>query len=76
MRCVGFRFHFPISTGTDFFLCFSISSSLLFPAITTIKTSKGMALADMISGIYDLLLDIELPRQSRIYLLDHIASTE
>ena len=38
--------------------------------------TKGIALADMISGIYDLLMTIKLPPQSRIYLLDHLANTE
>ena len=30
----------------------------------------------MISGLYDLLMTIELPPAARCYLLDHLASTE
>jgi replication factor C subunit 3/5 len=30
----------------------------------------------MITGAYDFLQTVELPKQSRIYLLDHLGSTE
>ncbi|SPO47495.1 probable RFC3 - DNA replication factor C, 40 kDa subunit [Moesziomyces antarcticus] len=47
-----------------------------FNTIVALKTAKGIALADMISGVYDLLASIKLPPKSRIYLLDHLADTE
>ncbi|PWN46845.1 putative RFC3-DNA replication factor C, 40 kDa subunit [Violaceomyces palustris] len=47
-----------------------------YKKISALKASKGMALADMISGVYDLMMNVKLPSQSRIYLLDHLASTE
>ena len=44
--------------------------------ISTMKISKGLALADLITGIYDYLMTVKLPPPARVYLLDHIASTE
>lgn len=44
--------------------------------ITQLKVEKGLALQDMITGAYDFLQTVELPKQSRIYLLDHLGSTE
>jgi replication factor C subunit 3/5 len=37
---------------------------------------KGLALQDLIAGAYDFLQTVELPVQSRVYLLDHLGSTE
>lgn len=71
-----FSFSFLLHNSSPLLQWFSSINFQLHLAINTIKTSKGMALADMISGIFDLLSDIGLPPQSRIYLLDHIASTE
>lgn len=47
-----------------------------YKTVSSLKTTKGIALADMISGVYDLLATIKLPAKSRIYLLDHLADTE
>lgn len=44
--------------------------------ITSLKIEKGLALQDMISGAYDFLQTVDLPNQSRIYLLDHLGSCE
>lgn len=44
--------------------------------ITTLKIEKGLALQDLIAGAYEFLDTVELPKQSRIYLLDHLGSTE
>lgn len=44
--------------------------------ISAIKIDKGLALQDIISGIYDYVQTIELPSQSRVYLLDHLAHVE
>ncbi len=52
------------------------SASRARTEITSIKIAKGLALADLITGIYDTLLTMKLPKPARIYLLDHIASTE
>jgi len=50
--------------------------SELTAVITSLKTEKGLALQDLIAGAYDFLQTVELPNQSRIYLLDHLGSTE
>ncbi|KAK1925917.1 putative DNA replication factor [Papiliotrema laurentii] len=47
-----------------------------FDLITSLKMEKGLALQDLIAGAYDFLQTVELPKQSRIYLLDHLGSTE
>lgn len=44
--------------------------------ITALKTEKGLALQDLIAGAYEYIETVDLPSQSRIYLLDHLASTE
>ncbi|PWN21788.1 putative RFC3-DNA replication factor C, 40 kDa subunit [Microstroma glucosiphilum] len=44
--------------------------------ITTMKVQKGMALADMVSGIYDFLMTLKLPAASRVYLLDQLGQIE
>ena len=44
--------------------------------ITALKTEKGLALQDLITGAYDFLQTVELPTQSRVYLLDHLGSCE
>lgn len=40
------------------------------------KVQKGMALADMVSGIYDFLMTLKLPAASRVYLLDQLGQIE
>ncbi len=44
--------------------------------ITSLKIERGLALQDLIAGAYDFLETVELPKQSRIYLLDHLGSCE
>lgn len=44
--------------------------------VSELKTSKGMALADLVTGIFDCLTTYKLPPQSRIYLLDQLAQIE
>lgn len=40
------------------------------------KTERGMALQDLITGAFDYLETVELKPSARIYLLDHLATTE
>jgi hypothetical protein len=49
---------------------------MLMIVITSLKIEKGLALQDMIAGAYDFLQTVELPNQSRIYLLDHLGQCE
>lgn len=40
------------------------------------KTERGLALQDLLTGAYDYIDTIDLKPHARIYLLDHLASTE
>lgn len=44
--------------------------------ITKLKTERGLALQDLITGAYEYLDGLELKALARIYLLDHLATTE
>lgn len=44
--------------------------------ISAMKTSKGMALADMVAGIYDFIMTLKMPTASRVYLLDQLGAIE
>ena len=58
---------------------------LLYPGLTvpvpvtvisTLKTERGLALQDLLNGAYDYIDELELKTNSRIYLLDSLATTE
>lgn len=57
-------------------LFFGFSLAKIKIVITSLKIEKGLALQDLIAGAYEFLDTVELPKQSRIYLLDHLGSTE
>lgn len=44
--------------------------------ISKVKVERGLALQDLVTGAYEYLDTIELKPQARIYLLDHLATTE
>ena len=44
--------------------------------ISTLKTERGLALQDLLNGAYDYIDELELKPNSRIYLLDSLATTE
>jgi replication factor C subunit 3/5 len=44
--------------------------------INSLKTDRGLALQDLIAGAYDNIQGLELPAQSRVYLLDQLAVIE
>ncbi|KAJ3991031.1 P-loop containing nucleoside triphosphate hydrolase protein [Lentinula boryana] len=44
--------------------------------ISTMKTERGLALQDLLSGVYEYIETIELKPHARIYILDHLATTE
>lgn len=48
----------------------------LGPVITALKTERGLALQDLLVGAYDYVEGLELKPHARIYLLDHMATTE
>ncbi|KXN87433.1 Replication factor C subunit 3 [Leucoagaricus sp. SymC.cos] len=47
-----------------------------YQMISKMKTERGLALQDLLTGAYDYIDTIELRPHARIYLLDHLASTE
>ena len=49
---------------------------LFWLVISKVKVERGLALQDLLSGAYEYLETIELKPQARIYLLDHLATTE
>lgn len=44
--------------------------------ISKMKVERGVALQDLLTGAYDYVDTLELQPHARIYLLDHLASTE
>lgn len=44
--------------------------------ITTLKADKGLALQDIIAGLYDFIATIAFAAQTRVYLLDQLAQVE
>ena len=45
-------------------------------AIQTLKVERGTALADLLNGMHDLVLHLELPPPARAFLLDQMAQIE
>jgi hypothetical protein len=44
--------------------------------ISALKTERGLALQDLITGVYEYVETIEFKPHARIYLLDILATTE
>jgi len=44
--------------------------------ITKMKVDRGLALQDLISGTYDYIEGLDFPPQTRVYILDQLATTE
>ncbi|KAF9266893.1 P-loop containing nucleoside triphosphate hydrolase protein [Marasmius fiardii PR-910] len=47
-----------------------------YQLISTMKIERGLALQDLLTGAYEYIETIELKPHARIYLLDHLATTE
>ncbi|KAL0575184.1 Subunit of heteropentameric Replication factor C (RF-C) [Marasmius crinis-equi] len=47
-----------------------------YQLISAMKIERGLALQDLLAGAYEYIETIELKPHARIYLLDHIATTE
>jgi len=52
----------------DFTTCYHLLSRA--------KTHRGLALQDLITGVFDFVQDVEFPTQTRAYLLDQLAAVE
>lgn len=44
--------------------------------ISKLKTERGLALQDLLIGAYEYIETIDFPPAARVYLLDHLATTE
>lgn len=44
--------------------------------ISKLKTERGLALQDLLTGAFEYIETLELKPNARIYLLDHLATTE
>lgn len=51
-------------------------TACVFADISKLKTEKGLALQDVILGIYDFVASVEFKPQARVYLLDQLAQVE
>ncbi|WFD43497.1 Subunit of heteropentameric Replication factor C (RF-C) [Malassezia psittaci] len=47
-----------------------------YQTIQTLKVERGTALADLLIGMHELVLNLELPAHARAFLLDHMAQIE
>ncbi|WFC94715.1 Subunit of heteropentameric Replication factor C (RF-C) [Malassezia brasiliensis] len=47
-----------------------------YQTIQTLKVERGTALADLLNGMHDLVLHLELPPPARAFLLDQMAQIE
>ncbi|KAL0065843.1 Subunit of heteropentameric Replication factor C (RF-C) [Marasmius tenuissimus] len=47
-----------------------------YQLISTMKIERGLALQDLLTGAYEYIETIDLKPHARIYLLDHLATTE
>ena len=42
----------------------------------SLKVSKGIALTDLITGMHEMIMSLELPANARIFLMDQLAQIE
>ncbi|KIM44698.1 hypothetical protein M413DRAFT_442653 [Hebeloma cylindrosporum] len=47
-----------------------------YQMISKLKTERGLALQDLLTGAYEYIESIELKPHARVYLLDHMATAE
>jgi replication factor C subunit 3/5 len=73
-NCVGNPHPVDIERILESMMSESFSTSL--STITTIKTQKGLALQDILGGILESTESLELPSNTRVYMLDQLAVIE
>ena len=44
--------------------------------INALKTDRGLALQDLLTGAFEYIDTVEFPPAARVYLLDQLATTE
>ncbi|KAL9713528.1 Subunit of heteropentameric Replication factor C (RF-C) [Leucoagaricus gongylophorus] len=73
-NCTGNPHPSDIETIVNSMLSDEFTAS--YQMISRMKTERGMALQDLLTGAYDYIDTLELKPHARIYLLDHLALTE
>ncbi|PFH51797.1 hypothetical protein AMATHDRAFT_141794 [Amanita thiersii Skay4041] len=73
-NCTGNPHPSDIETVVNSMLSDEFSTS--YQMVNALKTERGLALQDLIAGAYDYLETIELKSHARVYMLDHLATTE
>ncbi|KAK7686168.1 Subunit of heteropentameric Replication factor C (RF-C) [Cerrena zonata] len=66
----------PADIATIVNSMFSDEFTTSYKMISTMKTERGLALQDLLNGAYEYIDELELKPNSRIYLLDSLATTE
>ncbi|KAF8582774.1 P-loop containing nucleoside triphosphate hydrolase protein [Ramaria rubella] len=72
--CTGNPHPSDIETVVNSMLSDEFTTS--YQMINKLKTERGLALQDLITGAYEYVETIEFPPQARVYLLDYLAITE
>ncbi|KAG1888925.1 P-loop containing nucleoside triphosphate hydrolase protein [Suillus fuscotomentosus] len=73
-NCTGNPHPSDIETIVNSMLSDEFTTS--YQMISAMKTERGLALQDLISGTYEYVETIEFKPQARVYLLDFLATTE
>ncbi|KAG1770672.1 P-loop containing nucleoside triphosphate hydrolase protein [Suillus occidentalis] len=73
-NCTGNPHPSDIETIVNSMLADEFTTS--YQMISAMKTERGLALQDLISGTYEYVETIDFKPQARVYLLDFLATTE
>ncbi|KAH7105818.1 P-loop containing nucleoside triphosphate hydrolase protein [Auriculariales sp. MPI-PUGE-AT-0066] len=73
-NCTGAPHPADIETVVESMMKQDITTA--YERISKLRIERGIALQDMITGIYDFIYEVDFPVQSRVYLLDHLATAE
>ncbi|KAG5647881.1 Subunit of heteropentameric Replication factor C (RF-C) [Asterophora parasitica] len=75
-NCTGNPHPSDIETIVNSMLSDELFGLTKHAVISTLKTERGLALQDLLTGAYEYVETIELKPHARVYLLDHLATTE
>ncbi|KAJ7623161.1 P-loop containing nucleoside triphosphate hydrolase protein [Roridomyces roridus] len=73
-NCTGNPYPGDIETIVNSML--SDEFTTCYTLINAMKTERGLALQDLLTGTYEYIESLDLKPHARIYLLDHLATTE
>ncbi|THH16955.1 hypothetical protein EW146_g3770 [Bondarzewia mesenterica] len=72
--CTGNPHPSDIETVMNLMLSHEFTTS--YQMINALKTERGLALQDLLMGAYEYIETLDFPAPTRVYLLDHLATTE